>query len=127
MLAYLTRTLVIAIVALVSLTAAPASATPLALTLDGTNAEAPTVIQSMEFKLLKSNARNTFRVAMSNPSNNTITLRVKEGSRTIFSTTFRNQSTVRETLSLSKLPAGVYTLEVTDGMTSYNQSITVVQ
>lgn len=121
-LAFMTRALVIALVAVVSLAATPAFATP-----DGNNAEAPLIIQSMEFKLLKSNAPNTFRVAVNNPSNNPLTVRVKEGKRTIFSNTYHNQSTFRETLSLSKLAAGEYTLEVTDGMVSYSQSVLVVK
>lgn len=123
MLASMTRTLVLTIAALVSV-----AATSLANTRpDGTDVavENALIINALEFKFQKANAANTYRIAVNNPAGGNLTLCVKDGKRTVWSTTLRNQSTMYQTLNLAKLAAGDYQFEITDGTVSYSQPVTV--
>jgi hypothetical protein len=125
-LALITRTLIATVFALVLLTSATASAKI------ATNNNVPSanirvdVFKAMDIRVYKANTQNTFRIAVNNPSGESFKVSIRnEQNQLLWWDTIKKSVTFSELFSLSKLPAGQYTLEVSNDMTSYTQLIEV--
>ncbi len=125
-LALITRTLIASVFAFVLLTSATASAKI------STNSNVPSanirvdVFKAMDIRVYKANTQNTFRIAVNNPSGESFKVSIRnEQNQLLWWDTIKKSVTFSELFSLSKLPTGQYTLEVSNDMTSYTQLIEV--
>jgi hypothetical protein len=82
--------------------------------------------KAMEIRVYKANAQNAFRLAVSNPSGDKFTLKIRnEKNELIWWSNVQGSLTYTKLISLAKLNAGTYLLEVSNDQTSYTKDIEV--